>query len=549
MGAGESDEPRRGAGEAGVAEPRAEASRPGAPALALAVALAAVHALWSLFQWTQLILARRGGDHFCGLGEPGSCAAVWDLPLAGAIQDATSVPVAGWGLVWSAVAFALPLWALVRRARGRPIEPVWSAALLTVLAGIASVVLLAVASLNARVFCTTCVITYAMVLAYAAVSLGATASLRPAQIRRGALLALCATLVAFLALLYPGLRTPQSSAAEESAFLEAAKRSIEAQERPLEPEKPSTPPEDRPTEVAKRPTEPEERPVGAAEHSTQVETKPSEPEKPPTQVEEKPTQVAKRSIEAKQESVEPEKPPARVEESSVPAAKRPEAAELEEMISRLSPQHRQALSDGLAAYSRNDRVPMHPARMLVGSPSAPVRITEFTDVLCGHCATLHKSIGVLREMVPSGSFALEPRQFPLDSECNPAVEMSSGKGVSCLAARAMICVEEDWMAFAGALFENQRWLTKRKIYDIASRFVPRQRFEDCISSPETEAKLEDDIAWALDHEIQGTPLVLVNGREVPHNLQLLYAMVLAKADPAHPAFAVLPPPQPQARLP
>jgi serine/threonine-protein kinase len=493
--------------------------------------LAAVHALWSLFQWTQLILARRGGEHFCGLGEPGSCAAVWDLPLASAIQDATRLPVAGWGLVWSAVAFALPLWALVRRARGRPIEPVWSATLLTVLAGIASVVLLAVASLDARQLCTTCVITYAMVLAYAAVCLRATASLRPAQIRRGALLALCATLVAFLALLYPGLRTPQSSAAEESAFLEAAKRSIEAQERPLEPEKPSTPPEDRPTEVAKRPTEPEERPVRA---------KPRRPGEAPG---------GKRSIEAKQESVEPEKPLARAEESSVTAVKRPEAAQLKQMISRLSPQLRQALSDGLAAYSRSDGVPMHPARLLVGSPSAPVRITEFTDILCSHCATLHKTIGVLREMLPSGSFALEPRQFPLDSECNPAVERRAEDGVSCLAARAMICVEKDWMAFAGALFANQRSLTKRKIYEIAARFVPRQRFEDCISSPETEAKLEDDIAWAREHQIQGTPLVLMNGREAPASLQFLYAMVLAEGDPAHPAFAVLPPPQPQARLP
>ena len=521
-----SDEPRSSTGETGAEEPSAASPRPGAWALALAVALAAVHALWSLFQWTQLILARRGADHFCGLGEPGSCAAVWDLPLASAIQDATRLPVAGWGLVWSAVAFALPLWALVRRARGRPLEPVWSAALLTVLAGIASVALLAVASLHARVFCTTCVITYAMVLAYAAVSLRATASLRPAQIRRGALLALSATLVAFLALLYPGLRTPRSSTAEESAFLEAAKRSIEAQERPVEPEKPPAQPEDRP--VAKGPIEPEERPA--------------EPEKPPTQ-------VAKRSVEEKQGPAEPEKRSARVEESSVAAVKRPEAAQLEQMISRLSPQLRQALSDGLAAYSRSDRVPMHPARLLVGSPSAPVRITEFTDILCSHCATLHKTTQVLREMLPSGSFALEPRQFPLDAQCNPAVERRAEDGVSCLAARGMICMEKDWVAFADALFANQRGLTKRKIHEIAARFVPRQRFEDCISSPETEAKLEDDIAWALEHEIQGTPLVLMNGREAPPSLQFLYAMVLAEGDPAHPAFAVLPPPQPQARLP
>ena len=152
-------------------------------------------------------------------------------------------------------------------------------------------------------------------------------------------------------------------------------------------------------------------------------------------------------------------------------------------------------------------------------------------------------------MLPSGSFALEPRQFPLESECNPAVQQSSERGdVRCLAARAMICVEEDWMSFAGTLFENQRWLTTESIYNLAAPFMPRKHLEDCVASPETEAKLRDDIAWALQHEIQGTPLLLVNGREVPGSLQFLYAMVLAEANPEHPAFAVLPPPQPQARL-
>ncbi len=492
-----------------AAEPSAESPRPGA--LALAVVLAAAHALWSLFQWTQLILARRGGDHFCGLGEPGSCAAVWDLPLASAVQGATGLPVAGWGLVWSVVAFALPLWALVRRARGHPLEPIWSAALLTVLAGIASVVALAGASVAARIFCTTCVATYALVLAYGAVCLRAADRLWPAQIQRGTLLAVGATLVAFLALLYPGLRTPRSSAAEESAFLEAAQSAVEAR-------KGSIAVEEAPVQASS--IEAEEELIEARESSIEVE--------------ERPVEIAKRSIELEEEPVE--------------IAEKPDAAELEELISRLSPELRQGLSDALAAYSRGDRVPLRPARLLIGPSTAPVRITEFTDVLCSHCANLHVTFMVLREMLPSGSFALEPRQFPLDAECNPAVEMSSERGVRCLAARAMICLEKDWVPFSDALFESQRRLTREKIYDFSSPFIARARLEGCVFSPETEAKLRDDITWALPHAIQGTPMVLVNGREVPPSLQLLYAMVLAGADPEHPAFTALPPPQPQARL-
>jgi protein-disulfide isomerase len=541
------------------------------------VAVAAAHALWSLFQWSQLILARRGGDHFCGLGEPGSCATVWDLPLASLIQDGTGLPVAGWGLVWSAVAFALPLWALVRRARGQKLEPIWSATWLTVLAGIASILVLAGASVAAGVFCTTCVITYALVLAYAAVCLGASDTLWPAQIPGGAMVAVGATLVAFLALLYPGLRTPQGSAASESAFLEAAQSAIDAEEQPVETRESPVAEEEPPietaknateaaksvTETAKNATEADEMPVEVSEAPAEASEAPVEVSEAPVEVEEKPVQVAKKSIEAEEEpvqaatrSIEAEEEPVQVakrsveiEEEPIEIEKRADAAKLEELIARLSPELRQGLSDALAAYSRSDRIPLRPARLLIGSSAARVRVTEFTDVLCTHCATLHETIAVLRQMLPVGSFALEPRQFPLDSECNPAVQMSSGDGVRCLAAQAMICLEKDWLRFADALFENQRWLTTKKIYDFASPFMARERLEACVSSPKTRAKLREDIAWAMQHDIQGTPLVLVNGREVPPFVQILYALILAEADPEHPAFAVLPPPQPQARLP
>jgi serine/threonine-protein kinase len=59
----------------------------------------------------------------------------------------------------------------------------------------------------------------------------------------------------------------------------------------------------------------------------------------------------------------------------------------------------------------------------------------------------------------------------------------------------------------------------------------------------TEAKLQSDIAWAVEHDIQGTPLVLLNGREVAAFGPLLYALILTRGDPLHAAFASLPAPQ------
>ena len=60
-----------------------------------------------------------------------------------------------------------------------------------------------------------------------------------------------------------------------------------------------------------------------------------------------------------------------------------------------------------------------PPRRQFESPSSPTSSAAIAP-------QLHESVRVLQEMLPSGSFALEPRQFPLDSECNPAVPMSSG---------------------------------------------------------------------------------------------------------------------------
>ena len=77
----------------------AEPPLPRAGVLVAAVALAAAHALWALFQWTQLVLARSGGDYFCGLGESADCAAVWDTPLASAIHRVTALPVAGFAVL------------------------------------------------------------------------------------------------------------------------------------------------------------------------------------------------------------------------------------------------------------------------------------------------------------------------------------------------------------------------------------------------------------------------------------------------------------------
>ena len=220
--------------------------------------------------------------------------------------------------------------------------------------------------------------------------------------------------------------------------------------------------------------------------------------------------------------------------------------QLQEFVASLPAEARQALSDSLAVYRAAQVAPPARTRALLGPPSAPVRITEFTDVRCPHCAELHGALKYLRENLPPDSFQIEPRQFPLDGACNPVIRQRGDDPVRCLAARAQICLEGTPGAFeyAGALFARYRTLTAEQVFNLAAPYKPRPQMEACVASRETQAHIEEDAREAARHDFEGTPLVLVNGRKGSSFAGFLYAMVLTGGRPDHPAFAGLPVPRP-----
>jgi serine/threonine-protein kinase len=215
---------------------------------------------------------------------------------------------------------------------------------------------------------------------------------------------------------------------------------------------------------------------------------------------------------------------------------------LARLVKDLPPAQAEALARELRAYAAGDAKPLPPPRALIGSPMAPVRITDFADFLCSHCASLHGTLAQLTALAPQGSFSVESRYFPLDGKCNRNIARASTEGVGCTAARVLICLEETPGAFelAGQIYARQRGLTNDQIYEMAAPLRSRGSLEACAASAETDAKLQADIAAAMGYGIQGTPLVLVNGRKATPDPALLLALVLAGGDPAHPAFAALP---------
>ncbi len=436
---------------------------PSGATLGILVALGLAQLAWALFQWNQLIVHRAGEEAFCGIAALGDCTLLWDSPFAQAVRSFTALPVAAWGVVWGIAAAALPLIAGFRQRSGKTIDPFWSAAVVTALAGAAGVVVLLTASATTGTLCSNCVGTYLLVAAYAAVALFAAFKRGPLSLAPGAATAIAPVAAAYLILLYPALQTP--SAQPITALVEAA---------------------------------------GPA---------------------------------AEQGSGDDPVSPAELEEG------------LRKLLTQLQPEGLQLLSDALSRYRSAPQVPVRETRSLIGDPQATVKLTEFADLLCSHCANLHVQLSALRAEVPPTILSIEPRYFPLDSRCNPEISQPlppyTTPDTRCVAAKTMICAGGTPRAFelAGRLFENQAALTPERIVSIASEFLPEAELRTCIDSEETAAALSEDIAWATEHGIQGTPLVLLNGRRIPTSGLLIYALLLAGGDPNHPAFASLPDPQ------
>lgn len=226
----------------------------------------------------------------------------------------------------------------------------------------------------------------------------------------------------------------------------------------------------------------------------------------------------------------------------------PADRQLQEFIASLAPDLKQTLADSLFIYRRSQPQPLPPPRYLIGAADAPVRITTFTDVLCTHCADLHRTMAAMGNRFVAGAFSYEPRQFPLDGRCNALVGAREGDPVRCTAAKAEICAEgsEKHTELAGRLYEEQEKLTASRVEEIVRAVVPAAG--RCAASGDTQSKLQDDVALASRFDPEGTPIVLVNGRKGTSFAVFLYAMILTRGAPYHSAFAVLPPPDPEAHL-
>lgn len=472
-------------------------------------AVGAASALWAIFLWYQLVEARSGGTPFCGFADDGDCAALWDAPLANRIHAMTGVPVAGWGVVWGLLAAFLPFLALRRGGGGT----LGGATRLVALGGLGGVALLLGVSWAEGMLCTSCVLTYILTGIYAAVALSKAGGRFHSQ---AFLTAAAGTVVIYVLLLYPGSQTPKNTDSESRKVLaELAAKSAE-----------SATSEDGPAEASAGEAPADETGADEAPPSATSGTDGGPITGPVLGTPESLGFKTAKDVEG--------------------ASGRDLDAELEELIASLPDPLKQGLADSIHFFENQPFRELRPPRAPVGPPDAPVRITEFSDILCKHCASLHENLGYVFDAVPPQSFSYDARQFPLDGHCNAKMKIQDDETVRCVAAKARICLEGSPYAFqyATKLFENREKLDEDMIFELAKEYAFDSPLHECVERPEVKEKLDEDIDYAWEYKLQGTPLVLVNGREAPPFGPFLYAMILTGGKTDHEAFDALPPPTP-----
>lgn len=454
-------------------------------------ALGFLHSLWSLFLWSELLVIRQGGSAFCSLGETFQCTALWDGPFASFVHDVTRLPVAGWGLLWSALATGFPLFLLLRQAERK--NTTWEPTALRLLAALGALVVLGliVVALRSGVVCLGCMVTYLLVSLYAALAWFPLRKRPWLSLPTAFGRTVSAALVVYLLLLYPGQHTPKAQAQAASDALARA------------------------ATAAPPTTTHGNAGHGAHGHSSHV--------------------GAGTAHDLGQG-------PATGDADS--------DAKLFDLVRTLPPALQQGLADALWQYNQSAPRPSMTPRVFKGPENAGLRLTEWTDIRCGHCAALMETLKQIESIAPPGSFRVEPRHFPLDGTCNPHVPRKSPDGVSCTAAKAQICLEQHprLFDFIEAMFAEQQSLTEARIYELAGAYIAKNQLQACMNSQETASRLAADIAYAMEHGLDGTPLVVANGKKGSGFGPFLYALVLTQGAGRHPAFAELPAPNPNAHI-
>lgn len=151
--------------------------------------------------------------------------------------------------------------------------------------------------------------------------------------------------------------------------------------------------------------------------------------------------------------------------------------------------------------------------------AARMVIAEFADFLCGHCK--HASPSLDAFVNSHSDVRLLYFAFPLDGQCNPAINQVSG--LSCRLARLTYCAERQSLGWQvhHLIYENQStFFSAEKPESIDARLKSLggnlkanwDEMSACASLPETEEIIRGQAKLGTSAKVKATPMIFVNGR-------------------------------------
>ncbi|MBL4851080.1 MAG: thioredoxin domain-containing protein [Gammaproteobacteria bacterium] len=413
----------------------------------------------TVYQWLALLSLRNSGEKpLCAVNETLDCSVIWDSALSTNIHQFSSIPIAGWGLIWSVLIIVFAIKLLLDKQKNRDESLSRSALGICAITGVVATIALILYSLSLQVFCLSCIIFY-IIVAIIAFIIFARLKGENTKILAGSGIALALTIVLALILFIPGKNTPLYSVLNS--------------------------------------------PIVAGGDDTHSG-------------------------------------------SGLATSSTKNNDKLKQFIATQPEEALQAMSDFLAEY-RDAKTIEHkadPRRLSFGDEQSPVKIIEWLEITCPHCAQLSQQLASIKNSAGADDWSLETRYYPLDSECNPNMSRSRNNGVSCLAAKSLICLSNDKSkaySVQETFFANQKQLNTEMMRDIIrDHDVDMIKLTVCIDSAATAKALATDIAMAQEHDISGTPLLVMNGRTLTVMPHLIYSLILSGGDDAAVEFSQLP---------
>jgi protein-disulfide isomerase len=149
-----------------------------------------------------------------------------------------------------------------------------------------------------------------------------------------------------------------------------------------------------------------------------------------------------------------------------------------------------------------------------GSASKDLELVEFADFQCPHCKTAQASMDKLATDFPKAHIVFQ--NYPLEN-IHPQSKKAAGYAV-CV---AKLGGSTAFFQYADAVFEGQDGLATADGATLTLNSAVTKAGQDpakvaaCAATPATEQEVASSVTMAQDLNINETPMLMVNGRQVP----------------------------------